>query len=183
MAEDKVTVKARIDKVVSCVPIHKIIRDPEGEKRVKEDLQKLLKAEGLDLKPEDKDFQSRYRTKLRAYAKYMDGFLDEKDPAEGGPALMVPQKAFDNELQLSYQVDGKEYTKTVNHYTKSKCLEKGMDFYITVSPKQPMTILKQSVKDYRETAPQSSGEGGGLFMVLLIAAFMIVIGCFGETVM
>lgn len=180
MAEDKVTVKARIEKVVSCVPTHKIIRDPEGEKRVKEDLQKALKAEGLDLKPEDKDFQSRYRTKLRAYAKYMDGFVDEKGPAEGGPALMVPQKAFDNELQLSYQVDGKEYTKTVNHYTKSKCLEKGMDFYITVSPKQPMTILKQSVKDYREAAPQSSGEGGGLFMVLLIAAFMIVAALMGK---
>lgn len=181
MAEDKVTIKARIDKVVSCVPTHKVVRDPDGEKRVKEDLQKNLKAEGLELKPEDKDFQSRYRTKLRAFAEYMDGAFVDKDPLDGGPALMVPLKVFENELELRYQVDGKEYTKTVSHFTKSKCLEKGMDLYITVSPKQPLTILKKSLKDYREPENKSSGDGGGgLFMVLLIAAFMIVAALMGR---
>ena len=170
MAEDKITVKARIEKVVSCVPTHKVMRDPEGEKRVKEDLETKLKAEGLSLKPEDKDFQSRYRTKLRAYAEYMDGVVAEED---GNPALMVPQKVFIHEVKLAYEVKGKEYEQTVSFAARTKDLKVGMDFFITVSGKNPTVILKKSLKDYRKPEPVPSSEGGFFMFLLILGAIML----------
>ena len=175
MADDNIIVKAQIAKLVSCVPTHKVMRDPEGEKRVKEDLEKKLKAEGLSLKPEDQEFQSRYRTKLRAYAEYMDGVVVEKDPTDGTPALMVPQKVFIHEVKLAYEVKGKEYEQAVSFAARTKDLKVGMDFFITVSGKDPTVILKKSLKDYRKTEPEPvPSSGGGFFMFLLILGVIML---------
>ena len=170
MADDNIIVKAKIAELVSCVPTHKVMRDPEGEKRVKEDLEEKLKAEGLSLKPEDKDFQSRYRTKLRAYAEYMDGVVVEED---GNPALMVPQKVFIHEVKLAYEVKGKEYEQTVSFAARTKDLKVGMDFFITVSGKNPTVILKKSLKDYRKPEPVPSSEGGFFMFLLILGAIML----------
>ena len=175
MADDNIIVKAQIAKLVSCVPTHKVMRDPEGEKRVKEDLEKKLKAEGLSLKPEDQEFQSRYRTKLRAYAEYMDGVVVEKDPTDGTPALMVPQKVFIHEVKLAYEVKGKEYEQAVSFAARTKDLKVGMDFFITVSGKDPTVILKKSLKDYRKPEPEPvPSGGGGFFMFLLILGVIML---------
>lgn len=174
MAVEKIVVKARIEAVVSSVPTHKIVRDPEGEKRVKEDLEKRLKAEGLEAKPDSADFKSRYRAKLRDYAAYADGVYVEKDPKTGGPVLMVTKRVFQNELKLRYSVDGKDYTQTINYDTLSKCLEKGGDFYITVDRKQPLTVLKGSVKDYRPADPIPSGSNAGFYLLLILGLLWVL---------
>lgn len=167
MADDNIIVKARIDEVVSSVSVHKTARDPKGEKRVLEDLKASLKAEGLELKEDDKDFQSRYRSKLRAYADYKDGVFLEKG-SDGKPALMVPRKVFENELKISYSVDGKDYSSTVNYDSDEKNLKKGDALYITVSRKNPLAISRKGQEDYREAENAEQGSCAGCFVILLI---------------
>ena len=167
MADDNLIVKARIDEVVSSVPVHKSARDPEGEKRVLSDLKATVKAEGLDLKEDSKDFQSRYRAKLRAYAAYKDGVFVEKGD-DGKPALMVPRRVFENELKVSYSVDGRDYSSTVNYDSDEKNLKKGDALYITVNKKNPMAISKKAQEDYREPEKVEQGSCAGCFVILMI---------------
>lgn len=175
MADDKAIVKAQIEDVVSCVPTHKVSRDPEGEKRVKEDLKSAMKAEGLEPKEGDKDFQSRYRAKLRAYAAYKDGVYVDKDPNDGGPALMVPRKVFEYELKVRYSVEGKEYSNTINFDSDKNELKKDGSIYLTVNSKKPLVVSRKSVEDYRPEEKVEQGSCAGCFVILLIL-FMIAFG-------
>ncbi len=173
MADDNIIVKARIEDVVSCVPVHKVARDPEGEKRVKEDLKAAMKAEGLEPKEDDKDFQSRYRAKLRAYAAYKDGVYVDKHPDDNGPALMVPRKVFEYELKVVYTAAGKEYTNTINYDSDKKDLKKDDSFFLTVNKKNPLAVSKKSESDYRPEEKLEQGSGAGCFVILMIL-FIIV---------
>jgi hypothetical protein len=111
----------------------------------------------------------------------MDGAYVENDPTDGTPALMVPKPVYQNELKLSYTVDGKSYTQTVIFDTDKKCLEKDQPFYITVDQDNPRKVLKKSQDDYREQPAVPSGEiGGGAFVVFLIIAFMLAMIAMGK---
>lgn len=181
MAE--VIVQAKIEAVIASNRIHKVVRDPAGEKRVKDDLKARLWAETEKDKIAKKEFDSLYRAKLLAFAAYMDGAYVENDPTDGTPALMVPKPVYQNELKLSYTVDGKSYTQTVIYDTEKKCLEKDQTFYITVDKDNPRKIVKKSKDDYREKPkpPAPSGEiGGGAFVVFLIIAFMLAMVAMGK---
>ena len=181
MAE--VIVQAKIEAVTASNRIHKVVRDPAGEKRVYEDLRKKLWDETQKDKIEKTEFDSLYRAKLMAFAAYMDGAYVEKDPTDGKPALMVPKPVFQNELKLSYTVDGKSYTESVIFDTDKKCFEKDQPFYITVDKDNPRKILKKSRDDYREKPkpPAPTGEiGGGALFVFLIIAFMLVMVAMGK---
>ena len=182
MAEELI-VQARIEAVTASNRIHKVVRDPAGEKRVKDDLKARLFAETEKDKIGKKQFDSLYRAKLMAYAAYMDGAYVENDPTDGTPALMVPKPVYQNELKLSYTVDGKSYTQTVVYDTEKKCLEKDQTFYITVDKDNPRKIVKKSKDDYREqpAAPAPSGEiGGGALVVFLILMFMLAMVAMGK---
>lgn len=168
MADEQIIVKARIEEVVSCVPTHKSARDPQGEKRVKEDLKAAMKAEGLEPQEDDKDFQSRYRAKLRAYAAYKDGVCVDKDPDDGGPALMVPRKVFEYELKVCYSVAGKDYSNTINFDSDKDDLKKDGSIYLTVNSKKPLSVSKKSVEDYRPEEKVEEGSCAGCFVILLI---------------
>lgn len=181
MAE--VVVQAKIEAVIASNRIHKVVRDPAGEKRVKDDLKARLWAETEKEQIPKSEFDSLYRAKLLAFAAYMDGAYVENDPTDGTPALMVPKPVYQNELKLSYTVDGKSYTQTVIFDTDKKCLEKDQPFFITVDQDTPRKILKKSQDDYREqpAAPAPSGEiGGGAFVVFLIIAFMLAMVAMGK---
>ena len=179
MAE--VIVQAKIEAVIASNRIHKVVRDPAGEKRVKDDLKARLWAETEKDKIPKSEFDSLYRAKLLAYAAYQDGAYVEKDPVDGTPALMVPKPVYQNELKLSYTVDGKSYTQTVIYDTEKKCLEKDQTFYITVDKDNPRKIVKKSKDDYREQPAAPSGEiGGGAFVVFLIIAFMLAMIAMGK---
>ena len=181
MAE--VIVQAKIEAVIASNRIHKVVRDPAGEKRVKDDLIKKLRAETEKDKIPKSEFDSLYRAKLMAYAAYMDGAYVEKDPTDGTPALMVPKPVYQNELKLSYTVEGKGYTQTVICDTDKKCFEKDQPFYITVDKSNPLKITKKSRDDYREKPkpPAPTGEiGGGALFVFLIVAVMLVLACVGK---
>ena len=179
MAE--VIVQAKIEAVIASNRIHKVVRDPAGEKRVKDDLKARLWAETEKDEIAKKEFDSLYRAKLLAFAAYMDGAYVENDPTDGTPALMVPKPVYQNELKLSYTVDGKSYTQTVIYDTEKKCLEKDQTFYITVDKDNPRKIVKKSKDDYREQPAAPSGEiGGGAFVVFLIIAFMLAMIAMGK---
>ena len=179
MAE--VIVQAKIEAVIASNRIHKVVRDPAGEKRVKDDLKARLWAETEKEQIPKSEFDSLYRAKLLAFAAYMDGAYVENDPTDGTPALMVPKPVYQNELKLSYTVDGKSYTQTVIFDTDKKCLEKDQPFYITVDQDNPRKILKKSQDDYREQPAAPSGEiGGGTFVVFLIIAFMLAMIAMGK---
>lgn len=179
MAE--VIVQAKIEAVIASNRIHKVVRDPEGEKRVKDDLKARLWAETEKDQIPKSEFDSLYRAKLLSFAAYMDGAYVENDPIDGTPALMVPKPVYQNELKLSYTVDGKSYTQTVIFDTDKKCLEKDQPFYITVDQDNPRKILKKSQDDYREQPAAPSGEiGGGAFVVFLIIAFMLAMVAMGK---
>ena len=179
MAE--VIVQAKIEAVIASNRIHKVVRDPEGEKRVKDDLKARLWAETEKDQIPKSEFDSLYRAKLLSFAAYMDGAYVENDPIDGTPALMVPKPVYQNELKLSYTVDGKSYTQTVIFDTDKKCLEKDQPFYITVDQDNPRKILKKSQDDYREQPAAPSGEiGGGAFVVFLIIAFMLAMIAMGK---
>lgn len=177
MAEE-ITLQAKIEAVTASNRIHKVVRDPAGEKRVKDDLKTRLRAETEKDKIPKSEFDSLYRAKLRAFAAYMDGAYVENDPTDGTPALMVPKPVYQNEVKLSYQVEGKRYTQTVTCDTEKKCLEKEQPFYITVDKENPRKIIKSSKDDYREKPkpPALTGEtGAGAFFVVLVVAFMLVL--------
>lgn len=179
MAE--VIVQAKIEAVIASNRIHKVVRDSAGEKRVKDDLKARLWAETEKDKIAKKEFDSLYRAKLMAFAAYMDGAYVENDPTDGTPALMVPKPVYQNELKLSYTVDGKSYTQTVIYDTEKKCLEKDQTFYITVDKDNPRKIVKKSKDDYQEQPAAPSGEiGGGAFVVFLIIAFMLAMIAMGK---
>ena len=181
MAE--VIVKAKIEAVIASNRIHKVVRDPAGEKRVKDDLKARLWAETEKDQIPKSEFDSLYRAKLLSFAAYMDGAYVENDPIDGTPALMVPKPVYQNELKLSYTVDGKPYTQTVVYDTEKKCLEKEQAFYITVDKDNPRKDLKKSKDDYREKPkpPAPTGEiGGGAFVVFLIIAFMLAMVAMGK---
>ena len=179
MAE--IIVQAKIEAVIASNRIHKVVRDPAGEKRVKDDLKARLWAETEKDKIAKKEFDSLYRAKLLAFAAYMDGAYVENDPTDGTPALMVPKPVYQNELKLSYTVDGKSYTQTVIYDTEKKCLEKDQTFYITVDKDNPRKIVKKSKDDYREQPAAPSGEiGGGAVVVFLIIAFMLAMNAMGK---
>lgn len=179
MAE--IIVQAKIEAVIASNRIHKVVRDSAGEKRVKDDLKARLWAETEKDKIAKKEFDSLYRAKLMAFAAYMDGAYVENDPTDGTPALMVPKPVYQNELKLSYTVDGKSYTQTVVYDTEKKCLEKDQTFYITVDKDNPRKIVKKSKDDYREKPAAPSGEiGGGAFVVFLIIAFMLAMIAMGK---
>ena len=179
MAE--VIVQAKIEAVIASNRIHKVVRDPAGEKRVKDDLKARLWAETEKEQIPKSEFDSLYRAKLLSFAAYMDGAYVENDPTDGTPALMVPKPVYQNELKLSYTVDGKSYTQTVIFDTDKKCLEKDQPFYITVDQDNPRKILKKSQDDYREQPTAPSGEiGGGAFVVFLIIAFMLAMIAMGK---
>lgn len=179
MAE--VIVQAKIEAVIASNRIHKVVRDPEGEKRVKDDLKARLWAETEKDQIPKSEFDSLYRAKLLSFAAYMDGAYVENDPTDGTPALMVPKPVYQNELKLSYDVEGKSYTQTVIFDTDKKCLEKDQPFYITVDQDNPRKILKKSQDDYREQPAAPSGEiGGGAFVVFLIIAFMLAMVAMGK---
>ena len=181
MAE--VIVQAKIEAVTASNRVHKVVRDPEGEKRVKADLKAQLWAETEKDKIPKSEFDSLYRAKLMAYASYRDGAYVEKDPADGTPALMVPKPVYQNELKLSYDVDGKSYTRTVVYDTDKKCLEKEQPFYITVDKDNPRKILKKSKDDYREKPkpPAPNGETwGGTVFIFLVLVFMLALGAMGK---
>ena len=176
MAEE-ITIQAKIEAVTASNRIHKVVRDTAGEKRVKDDLKTRLRAETEKDKIPKSEFDSLYRAKLRAFAAYMDGAYVENDPTDGTPALMVPKPVYQNEVKLSYQVEGKSYTQTVTCDTENKCLEKGQPFYITVDKENPRKIIKSSKDDYREKSkpPAPTGEtGAGAFFIFLVVAFMLV---------
>ena len=181
MAE--VIVKAKIEAVIASNRIHKVVRDPAGEKRVKDDLKARLWAETEKDKIPKSEFDSLYRAKLLAYAAYQDGAYVEKDPVDGTPALMVPKPVYQNELKLSYSVDGKSYTQTVIYDTEKKCLEKDQAFYITVDKDNPRKIVKKSKDDYREKPkpPAPTGETwGGTVVIILLLAVMLVLAAAGK---
>lgn len=182
MAEE-ITVQAKIEAVVASNRIHKVVRDPAGEKRVQDELKARLWAETEKDQIPKSEFDSLYRAKLLAYAAYLDGAYVEKDPADGTPALMVPKPVYQNELKLSYDVDGKSYTQTVIFDTDKKCLEKDQPFYITVDKANPRKVTKKSKDDYREKPkpPPPTGEaGGGLFLMFLLVVFMMVLLAMGK---
>ena len=182
MAEE-ITLQAKIEAVTASNRIHKVVRDPAGEKRVKDDLKARLRAESEKDKIPKSEFDSLYRAKLRAFAAYMDGAYVENDPTDGTPALMVPKPVYQNEVKLSYQVEGKRYTQTVTCDTEKKCLEKEQPFYITVDKENPRKIIKSSKDDYREKPkpPAPTGEtGAGAFFIFLVVAFMLVLAAMGK---
>ena len=181
MAE--VIVQAKIEAVIASNRIHKVVRDPEGEKRVKDDLKARLWAETEKEQIPKSEFDSLYRAKLLAFAAYMDGAYVENDPTDGTPALMVPKPVYQNELKLSYDVEGKSYTQTVIFDTDKKYLEKDQPFYITVDKDNPRKIVKKSRDDYREKPkpPASTGEiGGGALFIFLVLAFMLAMVAMGK---
>ena len=181
MAE--VIVQAKIEAVIASNRVHKVVRDPAGEKRVKDDLKARLRAETEKDKIPKSEFDSLYRAKLLAFADYMDGAYVEKDPVDGTPALMVPKPVYQNELKLSYTVDGKSYTQTVVFDTEKKCLEKEQPFYITVDKDNPRKIVKKSKDDYREKPkpPAPTGETwGGTVVIILLLAVMLVLAAAGK---
>ena len=181
MAE--VIVQAKIEAVIASNRIHKVVRDPAGEKRVKDDLKARLWAETEKDKIAKKEFDSLYRAKLLAFAAYMDGAYVENDPTDGTPALMVPKPVYQNELKLSYDVEGKSYTQTVVYDTEKKCLEKDQTFYITVDKDNPRKIVKKSKDDYREKPkpPAPTGETwGGTVFIFLVLAFMLALVAMGK---
>ena len=181
MAE--VIVQAKIEAVIASNRVHKVVRDPAGEKRVKDDLKTRLRAETEKDKIPKSEFDSLYRAKLLAFANYMDGAFVEKDPVDGTPALMVPKLVYQNELKLSYDVDGKSYTQTVIFDTEKKCLEKEQPFYITVDKDNPRKIVKKSKDDYREKPkpPAPTGETwGGTVVIILLLAVMLVLAAAGK---
>ena len=59
MAE--VIVQAKIEAVIASNRVHKVVRDPAGEKRVKEDLKARLRAETEKEKIPKSEFDSLYR--------------------------------------------------------------------------------------------------------------------------
>ena len=181
MAE--VIVQAKIEAVIASNRVHKVVRDPAGEKRVKDDLKARLWAETEKDKIPKSEFDSLYRAKLLAYAAYQDGAYVEKDPVDGTSALMVPKPVYQNELKLSYSVDGKNYTQTVIYDTDKKCLEKDQAFYITVDKDNPRKIVKKSKDDYREKPkpPAPTGETwGGTVVIILLLAVMLVLAAAGK---
>ena len=181
MAE--VIVQAKIEAVIASNRVHKVVRDPAGEKRVKDDLKARLWAETEKDKIPKSEFDSLYRAKLLAYAADQDGAFVEKDPVDGTPALMVPKPVYQNELKLSYSVDGKSYTQTVIYDTEKKCLEKDQAFYITVDKDNPRKIVKKSKDDYREKPkpPAPTGETwGGTVVIILLLAVMLVLAAAGK---
>lgn len=181
MAE--VIVQAKIEAVIASNRVHKVVRDPAGEKRVKDDLKARLRAETEKDKIPKSEFDSLYRAKLLAFADYMDGAYVEKDPVDGTPALMVPKPVYQNELKLSYTVDGKSYTQTVVFDTEKKCLEKEQPFFITVDKDNPRKIVKKSKDDYREKPkpPAPTGETwGGTVVIILLLAVMLVLAAAGK---
>ena len=181
MAE--VIVQAKIEAVTASNHIHKVVRDPAGEKRVRDDLKAKLYAETEKDKIPKGEFDSLYRAKLLSFAYYMDGAYVENDPTDGTPALMVPKPVYQNELKLSYTVDGKSYTQTVIFDTEKKCFEKDQPFYITVDKDNPRKILKKSKDDYREALPPpvSTGETwGGTVFIFLVLAFMLALVAMGK---
>ena len=181
MAE--VIVQAKIEAVIASNRVHKVVRDPAGEKRVKDDLKARLWAETEKDKIAKKEFDSLYRAKLMAFAAYMDGAYVENDPTDGTPALMVPKPVYQNELKLSYDVEGKSYTQTVIFDTDKKCLEKDQPFYITVDKDNPRKIVKKSKDDYREKPkpPAPTGETwGGTVFIFLVLAFMLALVAMGK---
>ena len=181
MAE--VIVQAKIEAVIASNRVHKVVRDPAGEKRVKDDLKARLWAETEKDKIPKSEFDSLYRAKLLAYAAYRDGAYVENDPVDGTPALMVPKPVYQNELKLSYTVDGKSYTQTVIFDTEKKCLEKEQPFYITVDKDNPRKIVKKSKDDYREKPkpPAPTGETwGGTVLIFLVLAFMLALVAMGK---
>ena len=176
-------VQAKIEAVIASNRVHKVVRDPAGEKRVKDDLKARLRAETEKDKIPKSEFDSLYRAKLLAFADYMDGAYVEKDPVDGTPALMVPKPVYQNELKISYDVDGKSYTQTVIFDTEKKCLEKEQPFYITVDKDNPRKILKKSKDDYREKPkpPAPTGETwGGTVVIILLLAVMLVLAAAGK---
>ena len=182
MAEE-IIVQAKIEAVVASNRVHKVVRDPAGEKRVKDDLKAKLWAETEKDKIPKSEFDSLYRAKLQAFADYLDGAYLENDPRDGTPALMVPKPVWQNELKLSYTVEGRSCTQTVFYDTEKKCLEKDQDFYITVDKANPRKILKKSKDDYREKPkpPAPTGEtGGGALFIFLVLAFMLVLLAMGK---
>lgn len=183
MAEELINLQAKIEAVTASNRIHKVVRDPAGEKRVRDDLKAKLRAETEKDKIGKKEFDSLYRAKLRSYAAYMDGAYVENDPTDGTPALMVPKLVYQNEVKLSYSVEGKDYTQTVVYDTEKKCLEKDQTFYITVDKDNPRKIVKKSKDDYREqpAAPAPSGEiGGGALFVFMLIVFLLLWACSGK---
>ena len=113
----------------------------------------------------------------------MDGAFVEKVPVDGTPALMVPKPVYQNELKISYNVDGKSYTQTVIFATEKKCLEKEQPFSITVDKDNPRKILKKSMDDYREKPkpPAPTGETwGGTVFIFLVLAFMLALVAMGK---
>lgn len=177
MAEESIIVQAKIEAVIASNRIHKVVRDPEGEKRVKDDLKATLWAETEKDKIAKSEFDSLYRAKLLAYAAYKDGAYVEKDPVDGTPALMVPKPVYQNELKLSYTVDGKSYTQTVIYDTDKKDLQKEQSIYITVDKNNPLKVTKKSRDDYREKPkpPEPTGElGAGFLLVFFLAVFMMI---------
>ena len=182
MAEQQVTVVGKIVAVSASNRIHKVVRDPEGEKRVREDLKASLRAESGEDKIAVSEFNSRYRAKLEAYAKYANGAYI-KEGADGKPALMVPKPFFENEVKVKYEVEGKSYTRTVTCVTETKCLEPRQLFYLCVDKNNPAHIIKSGKDDFREApkAQDHAGEaGGGALMIFLILAFMLMFMCMGK---
>lgn len=182
MAEEQITVVGKIVAVTASNRVHKVVRDPEGEKRVREDLKASLRAESGEDKIAASEFNSRYRAKLEAYSKYAYGAYI-KEGADGKPALMVPKPFFENEVKVKYEVEGKSYTSTVTCVTEKKCMEPKQPFYLTVDKKNPKKIIKSAKDDFREKPkpPANTGEtGAGAFMMLMILAFMLMLMCMGK---
>ena len=176
MAEEQITVVGKIEAVAASNRVYKVVRDQEAEKRVREDLKASLRAESGEDKIAAAEFNSRYRSKLEAYAKYAYGAY-VKDNSDGSPVLMVPKPYFENEVKVKYEVDGKSYTRTVTCVTETKCLEPRQSFYLTVDKKNPERVIKGDKDDFREKPkpPESTGEtGGGALMIFLIVIFMFV---------
>lgn len=182
MAEE-IIVEGKIEAVTASNLVHKVVRDPAGEKRVREDLKANLLIETGKEKIAAAEFNSRYRAKLEAYAGYVYGAYVKEDPSDGKPALMVPKPFYENEVKVKYEVDGKTYTRTISCVTEKKCLEPKQSFYLTVDKKNPNKITKSSKDDYREKPkpPAPGGEiGGGAFMIFVILAFMLMLAAMGK---
>ena len=182
MAEEQITVVGKIVAVAASNRVHKVVRDLEGEKRVREDLKASLRAESGEDKIAAAEFNSRYRAKLEAYAGYAYGAY-VREGSDGKPALMVPKPFFENEVKVTYEVEGKSYTRTVTCVTETKCLEPKQPFYLTVDKNTPMKIIKSGKDDFREAskAQDHAGEaGGGALMIFLIIVFMLMFMYMGK---
>ena len=183
MAEEHIIVQGNIEAVTASNRVHKVVRDTEGEKRVREDLRANLWAETGQDKMPAAEFNSRYRAKLEAYAGYAYGAYVKEDSADGKPALMAPKAFYENEVKVSYEVEGKTYTRTVICVTDTKCLEAKQPFYLTVDKQNPKKIYKSSKDDYREKPkpPAPTGETwGGTVFIFLVLAFMLAMVAMGK---